>query len=256
MPSMAGLPPGVAAPSLAPVTTAHLFDSFDEALMFNSPNVNVDYIVASLSKHCQHSVMDKRSYHHGNLKAELISSALSLAEDAGIDAITIRQLARDSNVTPAAALRHFEDLAHLKADISQEARQELGRQCVRDLAPLEASPLTPEVAAARFELLARRYVAFSQEHRNLFNTAFAICTALPETPDEPSPWVLLESVVEDLVAVGLVAESLRSEASLIAWSMVHGLATLESHNLIHVSGFEGDLGDFVVRSLHAALFKR
>jgi AcrR family transcriptional regulator len=233
-----------------------LFDAFDEVMMLNSPNVNVDYIVASLSKHCQHGGMENRNYHHGNLKAELISSALSLAEGAGIDAITIRQLARDTNVTPAAALRHFEDLAHLKADISQEARQELGRQCLSDLAPLEASALTPEVAVARFDLLARRYVTFSQNHRNLFNTAFAICTALAELPDDPSPWALLESVVEDLVAVGLISDSLRSEAGLIAWSMVHGLATLESHNLIHVSGFEGDLGDFVLRSLHAALFRQ
>ena len=185
-----------------------------------------------------------------------MSSALALAETSGFDSISIRQLARDTNVTPAAALRHFEDLAHLKADLSQEARQELGRLCLKDLAEFETIPLTKDLAKARFDALARRYVRFSQEHRNLFNSAFAVCEAVPAAADDPSPWEILDSVIQDLVAVGLIAESLKSEAGLIAWSMVHGLATLESHNLVHVSGFEGDLGDFVTRALHSALFTK
>lgn len=198
--------------------------------------------------------MTRVGYHHGNLKAELMSSALALAETSGFESISIRQLARDTNVTPAAALRHFEDLAHLKADLSQAARQELGRQCQQDLLEFESMGLTPDVAKLRFDALARRYVKFSQEHPNLFNSAFAICQALPAVPDDPSPWEILESVVEDLVSVGVIAETRRSEAGLIAWSMVHGLATLESHNLVHVSKFDGELGDFVIRALHSALF--
>lgn len=185
-----------------------------------------------------------------------MTSAMALAETSGFDSISIRQLARDTNVTPAAALRHFDDLAHLKADLSQAARQELGRQCQEVLREFESLKLTPEVAKARFDALAKRYVKFSQEHRNRFNSAFAICQALPATPDDPSPWQILESVVEDLVSVGVISESRRSEAGLTAWSMVHGLATLESHNLVHVSKFEGDLGDFVTRALHAALFTK
>lgn len=198
--------------------------------------------------------MNKRSYHHGNLKSELVNSALETVETSGFDSISIRQLARDTNVTPAAALRHFEDLAHLKAEISQEARQELGRQCLADLAQFESLELTAEVAIAKFDALARRYIVFAQKHENLFNSAFAICQALPAVPDDPSPWVLLESVVEDLVAVGVIAESKHSEAGLIAWSMVHGMANLKSHNLIHVTGYQGDITEVVVNALHAALF--
>ena len=199
--------------------------------------------------------MKSGSYHHGNLKAELMTSALSLAEKSGFDSISIRQLARDTKVTPAAALRHFEDLAHLKAELSQEARQELGRQCLKDLSKYDALPLSKEVAIARFDALARRYVSFAQEHENLFNAAFALCLATPASPDSPSPWGLLESVIEDLVAVGLIASEASSKAGLVAWSLVHGLATLESHNLIHVSGYKGDLGEFVVSALHDALLK-
>jgi len=198
--------------------------------------------------------MSKTRYHHGNLKAELVTVGLKLAERSGFESISLRELARDTDVTPAAALRHFDDLAHLKAEISQGAREELARQCLADWAQLDSSDMEREAAIQRFDALARRYVSFAKEHTNLFNAAFALCESQPASPDEPSPWALLEEVVEDLVSLGVISQSKRAEAPLIAWSMVHGLATLESHNLVHVSGFTGNLGNLVVKALHAALF--
>ena len=198
--------------------------------------------------------MSQNRYHHGNLKTELVTAGLALADRSGFEAISLRELARDTDVTPAAALRHFDDLAHLKAEISQSARQELARQCLEDWALLGPSELTRESTIARFDSLGRSYVRFAQVHTNLFNAAFALCEAQPATPDDPSPWSLLEEVVEDLVSIGVIPKSKREEAPLTAWSMVHGMATLESHNLVHVSKFNGNAADLVVTALHSALF--
>lgn len=198
--------------------------------------------------------MSHNPYHHGNLKTELVTAGLVLADKAGFDSIRLRELARGTNVTPAAALRHFSDLAHLKAEISQGAREELARQCLSAWAKLEDSGLTRESAVERFDVLARCYVTFAQTHTNLFNAAFALCEAHPAVPDSPSPWALLEEVVEDLIAVGVIPTEKRDEAPLTAWSMVHGMATLESHNLVHVSKYEGNIADLVIRTLHSALF--
>jgi AcrR family transcriptional regulator len=199
--------------------------------------------------------MSKNRYHHGNLRTELVTAGLVLADKDGFGAISLRVLARDTNVTPAAALRHFDDLAHLKAEISQNAREELARQCLAAWAKFESAEITRESAIERFDMLARCYVYFAQAHTNLFNAAFALCERQPAAPDDPSPFALLEEVVEDLVSLGVISKTRRSEAPLVAWSMVHGLATLESHNLVHVSGFEGDGGELVVNALHAALFE-
>lgn len=198
--------------------------------------------------------MEKTRYHHGNLKTELISAGFQLADRSGFDAVSLRELARDTKVTPAAALRHFADLSHLRAEISQEARQELARQCLADWEILGEKSLSRVSTIARFDALGRRYVRFAQEHLNLFNSAFALCAAMPSQPDDPSPWGLLSEVVDELNALDVIRPELKKEAALIAWSMVHGLATLQSHNLIHVSGYTGDLGDLVVLSLHSALF--
>lgn len=198
--------------------------------------------------------MDKVRYHHGNLKSELVLAGLKLADNAGFEAITLRELARDTNVTPAAALRHFKDLSHLKAEISQGAREELAHQCLSEWERIGPTGVTRESAIARFDSLARCYVRFAQSRTHLFNAAFALCEVEPARPDDPSPWALLEEVVEDLVSLGVISASMRVEAPLIAWSMVHGLATLESHNLVHVSKFAGDSDDLVVSALHASLF--
>lgn len=198
--------------------------------------------------------MSKLGYHHGNLKTELVTAGLVLADRSGFEAISLRELARDTNVTPAAALRHFNDLAHLKAEISQSAREELARQCLAAWSKLESSGITRESAIERFDALARCYVSFAQHHTNMFNAAFALCESQPATPDNPSPWALLEEVVEDLLALGVIPKAKRNEAPLTAWSMVHGMATLESHNLVHVSKFEGNTADLVVTALQSALF--
>lgn len=198
--------------------------------------------------------MSSNSYHHGNLKTELVSAGLALADKSGFDAISLRELARDTRVTPAATLRHFSDLAHLKAEISQRAREELARQCLAAWAKPGSLGLNRESAIQRFDVLARCYVSFAQSHTNLFNAAFALCEAQPPAPDDPSPWALLEEVVEDLVALGVIRSAKRDEASLTAWSLVHGMATLESHNLVHVSRYKGDIADLVISALHSALF--
>lgn len=198
--------------------------------------------------------MSQNRYHHGNLKTDLVTAGLVLADRFGFEAISLRELARDTHVTAAAALRHFNDLAHLKAEISQSAREELARQCLAAWAKLESIGITRESAIERFDVLARCYVSFAQSHTNLFNAAFALCESQPTSPDNPSPWALLEEVVEDLVALGVIPSGKRDEAPLTAWSIVHGMATLESHNLVHVSKFEGNSADLVIKTLHSALF--
>lgn len=179
---------------------------------------------------------------------------MGLADGSGFDAISLRELARAVEVSPAAALRHFSDLAHLKAEVSQSAREELARQCLAKWVKLEPRTLTRESAIERFDVLARCYVSFAKSHTNLFNAAFALCEAQPATADDPSPWLLVEEVVDDLVSPGVIPKSKRVESPLTAWSLVHGMATLESHNLVRVSKFEGDPADLVVKALHEALF--
>lgn len=65
------------------------------------------------------------TYHHGNLRKELLDRAAIVIADQGIDALSLRALARDLGVSHAAPSRHFKDRATLLAALATEGHQRL-----------------------------------------------------------------------------------------------------------------------------------
>lgn len=61
------------------------------------------------------------SYHHGNLREALIAEGLALAAEGGLDAVSIREVARRAGVSPAAPFRHFSDKVALMTAVAEEA---------------------------------------------------------------------------------------------------------------------------------------
>jgi len=61
------------------------------------------------------------AYHHGNLREALIAQALALAAEGGLDAVSIREVARRAGVSPAAPFRHFPDKVALMTAVAEEA---------------------------------------------------------------------------------------------------------------------------------------
>ena len=60
-----------------------------------------------------------KSYHHGNLKKELISCASKICERDGYTKLSIRSLAKESNVSQTAPYRRFKTKEDLYAAIAQ-----------------------------------------------------------------------------------------------------------------------------------------
>lgn len=59
-----------------------------------------------------------RGYHHGELKAALIASALELLDVAGPDGVTVRAVARKAGVAHSAPINHFRDRAALLSAVA------------------------------------------------------------------------------------------------------------------------------------------
>ena len=51
----------------------------------------------------------KSTYHHGNLREVLISSALEILKEGTLQDLSLRALARKAGVSQTAPYRHFED---------------------------------------------------------------------------------------------------------------------------------------------------
>ena len=58
-------------------------------------------------------------YHHGNLKEKLIQSAYDWISKNGIEGISLRKIAKISNVSQTAPYRHFSSKEHLLADVTK-----------------------------------------------------------------------------------------------------------------------------------------
>ena len=75
---------------------------------------------------------ESRPYHHGDLSRALIDAARKILENDGPAALSLRAVAREAGVSPAAPYHHFKDKVELLEAVAHEGWHEL------DLAPFAA----------------------------------------------------------------------------------------------------------------------
>ncbi len=170
--------------------------------------------------------MAKQRYHHGDLAAALVEEGLTACRSQGPSGLVVRDLAARVGVSPAAAYRHFASLEHLRAAVSQRAREELGQRLLAAQAAVREGRGPADAARDRLYAIGSAYVRFALEEPRLFDTAFVPHAVPLERPDDPDAWRVLVGAIDAMVDAGATPESLRAEAPWIAWSAVHGLASI------------------------------
>jgi AcrR family transcriptional regulator len=167
-----------------------------------------------------------KPYHHGHLREALVQAALATARAEGPGAVVLRAATRAAGVSPNAAYRHFADRDELLQAVAARSQQQMAAFVRARLA--ETGPVAgPDGAMQRLRTTGRAYVEFALIEPGWFATAFAIPLDLPA--DESSDlYNILVSVLDDLVSSGAIAPEARPGAEYVAWSSVHGIATLLS----------------------------
>lgn len=166
------------------------------------------------------------AYHHGNLRAALVEAGLGLVDRAGVDALTLRAVARVAAVSHSAPYHHFTDKAELLAAVAAAGFDRL----VETIAA-EQSHAAPEAVLDRLRGVGRGYVRFAVAKPNVFRLMFRPERTRPaEHPvlveaEARAFGVLLSSIAECQERGLLPGDDPRLPA-LFAWSTVHGLATL------------------------------
>lgn len=112
------------------------------------------------------------------------------------------------------------------AAVSQRAREELGRRLSSAKASVREGRTPADTARDRLYAIGSAYVRFALDEPRLFDTAFVPYSVPLERPDDPDAWQVLVSAIDDMVDSGATPETLRAEAPWIAWSAVHGLASI------------------------------
>jgi AcrR family transcriptional regulator len=169
-----------------------------------------------------------KSYHHGNLKEELIACACRLCERDGYTKLSIRSLAKESGVSQTAPYRHFETKEALYASVATNGFKKLSKACYIDTKKNVSKKQLVEIGC--------RYIEFGLENANTYDLMFG--TAVGNFADYS----------ELLEAANKTYDNMRSSFSKLAndsddiiafkcltlWSMVHGLVGIIRK--VHVVG--------------------
>ncbi|WP_166996940.1 TetR/AcrR family transcriptional regulator [Paramicrobacterium fandaimingii] len=171
------------------------------------------------------------SYHHGNLRAELIEAALAEARRSGPDAVGLRSITRKLHVSPNAAYRHFADRQALIAAVAQAIQSKMAEEMSSRMPPINGRA----PAHSRLRAVGLGYIAFARAEPGWFDTAFF---GQPDGPTEtmdaasmsvPPPFALLVGALDDMVDAGELSARRRDGAEWACWSSVHGFAQLVLH---------------------------
>ena len=165
----------------------------------------------------------KQAYHHGDLSRALVDAAVRIVGEAGVEALTLREVGRRAGVSRSAPYRHFKDKAALLAAVALEGFRLLRRDLEAALAAEESTE--PLIA------LSEAYVGFGLKHPSHYRTMFEITwgtknhyPALVQEGDATSR-VLVEAITRGQAA-GRLAPGVPGQIARVVWTLVHGIVTL------------------------------
>lgn len=167
-----------------------------------------------------------KSYHHGNLRAELLATAIEQLRETGVEDLSLRALARAVGVSQTAPYRHFADKNELLAAMATCGYRDL----LRDLRQAGAS--AGDCPQAQLFAFAHAYVDYAARHPQLFKLMFGPAvqpsSKYPELREASRDTLQL---VEDILQRGVDSGSFRPVDDITymanaAWSSIYGLSTL------------------------------
>jgi len=187
----------------------------------------------------------RKAYRHGDLRNALLREATALAREGGPEAVVLRETTRRAGVAPNAAYRHFANRRELLLAVAKNAQAELARSMEEELDRLPGGLEEGAEGRARLRAVGTGYLRFARREPGLFRAAFTAHEDLANAAVAESrgatgrtPFQLLSDAIEQMAAAGLIPPERRDGAEFLAWSAVHGLATLLIDGPLRVFGPE------------------
>ncbi|WP_425860991.1 TetR/AcrR family transcriptional regulator [Arthrobacter sp. TWP1-1] len=179
--------------------------------------------------------MTDQPYHHGKLREALLARAMDFIEQAGVDGLSLRQLARDLGVSHAAPGKHFRDKQALLDALALEGFRSMNTQIVG------AAQIIGDYRS-RFVRIAKAYIEFAIAHPLLL----AVMHSTKHHSDASDD---LRSIGEESIRVArvMIAEAQGAGElgagdpellALVCFVSLHGAAVLAAGKLIDGTSVE------------------
>jgi len=179
---------------------------------------------ALLSKHCKDKIrkeliLKSDTYHHGNLKEELVEKGLAYIDQYGLEALSMRKLADSTGVSPAAPYAHFKN----KEAFLSEIRNYVNNRFYSTL--VKATEDCSDPSRILFNL-GKSYILFFYENPLYYRFLFSIENIDIENY---SPFVLFKNTAEKVwkeESENRDGTSILHSKVIALWSLVHGLSSI------------------------------
>jgi AcrR family transcriptional regulator len=204
--------------------------------------------------------MANKPYHHGALRPALLRAVAEMVAEKGIEQLSLRECARRAGASWSAPAHHFGDKTGMLTAFAVEGFTRLK-------AHMEARRDASGNPARRAAAVGEGYLEFALRNPEHFRVMFRAERLNERDPDYRAATRAAFRVLEDAIreceaAAGAIDESTLRERCLLAWSVVHGFATLCLEGAI-VIGARGaktrlrqslELGRSLLRLLGPSLF--
>jgi AcrR family transcriptional regulator len=168
-------------------------------------------------------------YHHGNLRAELLSGAERTLEQSGVAGLSLRALAREIGVSHGAPRQHFPDKQALLDALAVHGLERLGNELDTGLGQVAGS------FDERLTAFARIYAGFATRHPALL----ALMFARKDNPDQPAlraandrAFAAPSALIADALANGDITDSDPDRVAMAVLATLQGLAAVITSGMI------------------------
>jgi AcrR family transcriptional regulator len=179
--------------------------------------------------------MNRPGYHHGDLRAVILTEAARQVAECGADQVSLRELARGAGVSHAAPAHHFADRRGLFTALATQGFQQLTQALID--------------ARGYFADAALAYVRFAIEHPGhyqvMFNKSLLDVSDNELAAAEAAAGAELSRGVATLRDPNAHADP--AGAQLAAWSLVHGFSMLWLNGAVNAQIRDTDPMDTVMR---------
>ncbi|MFC0134465.1 TetR family transcriptional regulator [Massilia eurypsychrophila] len=161
----------------------------------------------------------RHSYHHGNLREELLRCAFDMLESDGADAITIRAVARAAGVAHSAPVNHFPSKQALLTSLAASIFHALAEEITNALRT--GTMKYPEVIRTFANTVTEYALAHPNRYRLLWRRDLLDDHELSAAMDR-----IYGLLIEKLGKDERVRTTSLETRAIALWSMVHGYVTM------------------------------
>jgi AcrR family transcriptional regulator len=165
-----------------------------------------------------------KPYHHGDLRTAVLAAAEKILEKDGVDALTLRALAREVGVSHTAPKNHFGDLEGLFSELAAVGYVRYGKALSDAMDEAGADP------RLRMRAMGRAYVGFARTYPGMFLLMFRserLDMTLPALQEAiEATRRTLRAATASAAPVPVLPPLQLAARATASWALVHGFAML------------------------------